>query len=142
MEEQHKFTYSPEYLTKRAFSILNSRDKKKKTFIPPEITCKDKKTYVLNFGQFCNSTNRNKESVRKYLEKEVNYQCSLNADETVLKIDTQIKAVEVKNILTNFIKQYVLCPECKSPDTSIEKKNRISYITCKKCKSEHALSNK
>jgi len=36
-----------------------------------------------------------------------------------------------------YVKDYVECPTCKSPDTKIVKENRISFLVCEAWKVVH-----
>ena len=41
-----------------------------------------------------------------------------------------------------YVKDYVECPTCKSPDTRIEKDKRISFLTCEACGAKSPLKGK
>jgi translation initiation factor 2 subunit 2 len=131
--------YSTDELVKRAYSTLSLREKKKNKFIQPEIIVKDRKTIILNFDTFCKSINRDKNLVKMYLDKETNFSSSFIGDGEQIKIDTSLKVSHVKNILTIFIKLYILCPDCKSSDTSIIRKKRTTFTECNTCKSSKIL---
>lgn len=131
------FTYSREFLVNRAYSSLSKKDKKKNKFIEPNIIIKDRKTYIINFEQFCESINRDINFVKKYIDKETTFQSSLLSDDiNQLKIDTSLKQQYLKSILTVYIKSYILCQECKSSDTKIIINNRSQFTSCNTCKSE------
>ena len=136
----YNLPYSTEFLVKRAYESLSKREKKKNKFIEPQVIGKDRKTFITNFEAFCNSINREKSFVKIYLDKETLFPSSLIGDLTQLKIDTSLKAAHVKNILTIFIKMYVLCQDCKSSDTHLVKKNRSTFISCSMCKSERVFT--
>ncbi len=133
-------SYDRDFLVKRAYDALNKREKKKNKFIEPIIVIKDRKTFITNFDAFCTSINRDKTLVKMYIDKETTFQSSLSSDLSQLKIDTSLKQSHVKNIVTIFIKMYVLCQECKSSDTHIIRKNRSSFTQCNLCKSERLFN--
>ena len=135
-----KLNYTTEFLVKRAYHMLNKRDKKKNKFVEPTIIIKDRKTFITNFDAFCTSINRDKTIVKMYIDKETNFASSLSGDLSQLKIDTSLRQSHLKTIITVFIKMYVLCQECKSSDTNIIKKNRNSFIQCNFCKSERVFN--
>lgn len=132
--------YTKEFLVKRAYDMLNKREKKKNKFVEPSIINKDRKTFITNFDAFCTSINRDKSIVKTYIDKETNFASSLSGDLSQLKIDTSLRQTHIKTIITVFIKMYVLCQECKSSDTHIIKKNRNSFTQCNFCKSERVFN--
>jgi len=132
--------YTTDELVKRAYTALSQREKKKSKFIQPDIITKDRKTLILNFDSFCKSINRDKTLVKMYLDKETNFSSSFIGDGEQLKIDTMLRVPHVKNILTIFIKLYILCPDCKSSDTSIIRKSRTNFTQCNTCKSSKVLN--
>ncbi len=132
--------YTKDFLVKRAYDMLNKREKKKNKFVEPSIINKDRKTFITNFDAFCTSINRDKSIVKTYIDKETNFASSLSGDLSQLKIDTSLRQTHIKTIITVFIKMYVLCQECKSSDTHIIKKNRNSFTQCNFCKSERVFN--
>ena len=132
--------YSSDVLVKRAYSILSQREKKKNKFIQTDIIIKDKKTFITNFDNFCQSINRDKSLVKAYLVKETNFSSSFLGDNYQVKIDNILKPPHVKNILTIFIKSFVICGDCKSSDTQLVRQKRATYTQCQTCKSEKVLN--
>ena len=133
-------SYSTDDLVKRAYSILNAREKKKIKLIPPEVIIKDRKTIITNFDNFCQSINRDRNIVKNYLDKETQFASSFFGDNYQVKIDTMLKGPLVKNILTVFIKSYVICADCKSYDTQLIRQKRATYTQCLNCKTEKVLN--
>jgi len=124
----------------RAYSQLElkNKNKKKPTFPQPNIISKDRKTYFINFSELCESLNRTPEYVKKYLETETNISTSILGDGG-LKFDVQIKPQQIKNIITTFIKNLVLCVDCRSCITTLEKDTRILYLCCSSCNSKKSI---
>ena len=133
-------SYSTDDLVKRAYSQLSNREKKKIKLIPPEVIIKDRKTIITNFDMFCQSINRDRNIVKTYLDKETNFASSFFGDTYQVKIDTMLKGPLVKNILTVFIKSYVICADCKSYDTHLIRQKRNTYTQCNTCKTEKVLN--
>ena len=138
--ENPVISYSTDDLVKRAYSQLSSREKKKIKLIPPEIIIKDRKTIITNFDNFCQSINRDRNIVKNYLDKETKFASSFFGDTYQIKIDTMLKGPYVKNILTVFIKSYVICADCKSNDTRLIRQKRATYTQCLTCKTEKVLN--
>ena len=124
----------------RAYSQLElvNKNKKKPIFPQPNIISKDRKTFFINFNELCKSINRTQEYVKKYLETETNITTSILGDGG-LKFDVQIKPQQIKNIITTFIKNLVLCVDCKSCITRLEKDTRILFMCCYNCNSKKSI---
>ena len=141
--------YTIEHLLNRAYDKLNElnkkENKKQKIFVKPDIVNHNRKSYITNFTKFCASINRDLESVRQFINKDMNTNTSLlgdnlNYDETSgLKFNAIYKSSLIMNTITNYMKEYVLCGLCKSGNTQILKIERINYISCDSCKSQKAI---
>jgi translation initiation factor 2 subunit 2 len=139
-------TYTTSELINRAYFKLKELQKTtKKTFIKPEITFHNRKTYIINFIKYCESINREPEKVKNFLEKDMGAmasivsQNSLNDEKSGLKFSSSFKNQIVMNSITNYMKEYVLCKLCKSGDTEINKIDKITYLCCNNCKSNNAI---
>lgn len=124
----------------RAYDQLEllNKNNKKPSFPPPNIISKDRKTFFINFNDLCNSINRTPEYVKKYIEKETNIATSILGDGG-LKFDVSIKIPQIKNIITNFIKELIICKDCKSCITTIEKDTRLTFMYCSNCNSKKSI---
>jgi translation initiation factor 2 subunit 2 len=135
------------YFIDRAYNKLKiiNNSNNKKIFIKPEILTHNRKTYIVNFIKYCDSINRDKEIVKKFLEKDMGALSSIISDncfdeDTIgLKFTTIFKTQIVMNSITNYMKEYVLCKLCKSGNTDIKKIEKISYICCNNCKANNAI---
>ena len=127
--------YPKDYLIDRFYEELEekSNSNKSKTSLPiPQINIMNKKTFVSNFSVICQKIKREPLEVLKYFETELSTKCSLDT-KGVLIITGIFRNDGVKNILTKFLKDFVICSECGSLDTEIIKENRIRYLNCTKC---------
>jgi translation initiation factor 2 subunit 2 len=139
-------TYTTSELINRAYFKLKELQKTtKKTFIKPEITFHNRKTYIINFIKYCESIDREPEKVKNFLEKDMGAMASivsensLNDEKSGLKFSSSFKNQIVMNSITNYMKEYVLCKLCKSGDTEINKIDKITYLCCNNCKSNNAI---
>lgn len=127
------------YLDRAYFQLeLLNKNKKKPTFSPPNIISKDRKTFFINFSEICNSIDRTQEYVKKYIETETNISTSILGDGG-LKFDVQFKPQQIKNIITTFIKELIICKDCRSCITKLEKDTRILYMCCSNCNSKKSI---
>lgn len=139
-------TYTTPNLVDRAYFKLRELQKNnKKTFVKPEITFHNRKTYITNFIKYCESINREPEKVKCFLEKDMGAfasiisENSLDDEKSRLKFSSSFKNQIVMNSITNYMKEYVLCKLCKSGDTKINKIDKITYLCCNNCKSNNSI---
>ena len=54
----------------------------------------------------------------------------------------KFKPVKIKHVISEYIKQYVICNICKSTDTILDKNKdlRSYFVSCNKCKSLYMLN--
>ena len=143
--------FTTDQLLDRAYDklqkIQKEKNKQKKSFVKPEVVNHNRKSYITNFTKFCASINRDLESVRKFINKDMNAEVSIMGDNnldnetTGLKFNMIYKSSQIMNCITNYMKEYVLCELCKSGNTEILKIDRITYISCDSCKSQKAITN-
>jgi translation initiation factor 2 beta subunit (eIF-2beta)/eIF-5 len=124
----------------RAYEQLEllNKNKKKPTFPQPNIISKDRKTFFINFNEICIAIDRTPEYVKKYLETETNISTSILGDGG-LKFDVSIKPQQIKNIITIFIKELIICKDCRSCITALEKDTRLLYLYCSNCNSKKSI---
>lgn len=97
----------------------------------PNINFENKYTYWINYTKNCEQIKRNKEHVKKYIEKELSMNISING-QGYLKIRGRHNIIKISELLKNYIKKFVQCKTCKSLDTGIIKNNqtRIDTLKC------------
>jgi translation initiation factor 2 beta subunit (eIF-2beta)/eIF-5 len=135
--------YEFDTLLDRAYEILEGKTngiKKKLVFNSPIIKLENRKTYIINFIDICKSMNRDSEEVKKYIDDELKIPSSVTEDGK-LKINAVLtsKIVNFQNLIISYAKKYILCPICKSANTSEEIVNRIKFITCNICKARNCI---
>ena len=124
----------------RAYEQLEllNKNKKKPIFPQPNIISKDRKTFFINFSELCKTIDRTQDHVKKYLETETNIPTSILGDGG-LKFDVSIKPQQIKNIITTFIKELIICKDCRTCITTLEKENRLTYMCCSNCNSKKSI---
>jgi len=120
-------------LLERAYSLLPEKGIRRERFQvkPPEIVVSGKRTFILNFKQICETINREPRIVLRYLLKELG--ASGSADEDVAVIHGMFSPRLVRNLIERFIKEYVYCPVCGSPDTLYKKERKMIQLKCMAC---------
>jgi translation initiation factor 2 subunit 2 len=97
----------------------------------PDIKYENRKTFWLNYGKNCSQINRSIEQLKKFYEKELAVETSIN-DKSNLILRGKYNFNIIANTYKKYIKNYVQCTTCKSINTEIERNssNRLDYLKC------------
>ena len=97
----------------------------------PDIKYENRKTFWYNFGKNCYQINRNVEQIKKFIEKEMAVETSIN-DKSNLILRGKYNFAMIAGAYKKYIKNYVQCSTCKSMDTEIVRNssNRLDYLKC------------
>jgi len=90
-----------------------------------------KTTIFDNFDAICNYINREKEHVMKFLLNELGTAGKLAGDRAIFQ--GRFSPDEVEHQIQRYLHEYVLCWECKKPDTHFTKMDRIWVLKCDAC---------
>jgi translation initiation factor 2 subunit 2 len=96
------------------------------------------KTIITNFKQICGYIRRDCEHLLKFLLKELAAPGSMKGDRLVLTRNISSKMINEKIAL--YIQQYVICKECKKPDTELIKDGEFHFIHCLACGAKKSVS--
>jgi len=114
----------------------NLSDEKKQTTTRFELPTVDimwegQKTFLRNFAEFPKILRRDPEKVLQYLSKEFAVPAERIGDKAMFigKRDPD----DFTRLFQIYVKDYLECPTCKSPDTKIVKENRITFLICEAC---------
>ncbi len=118
----------------RLYASLPEKTKKHERFQLPEADSfqQGNKTIVKNFTPIVKALNRDIGHATKYLAKET----ATNAiiDETGrLVLNGRFSNRQINDLIKSYINQFVICPECKRPDTNITEKQGIKMLHCEAC---------
>lgn len=98
------------------------------------------KTIISNFSQIADNIGRPIEHFLKYILKELATPGELKP--TALIIGTKISASRINEKIEQYVREFVLCPECKKPDTKLIKEDKITYLKCTACGAKHTIKIK
>ncbi|OPY27241.1 MAG: Translation initiation factor 2 subunit beta [Methanocella sp. PtaU1.Bin125] len=96
-----------------------------------------KKTTVINFGDICDSLNREQDTVAKYLLRELGTAGSRR--EGRLTLNGAFTADSVNAVIKKYVESYVMCRECHLPDTKLQKEGRRTFIRCEACGARYGV---
>ena len=105
----------------------------------PDIQLLNKKVYIKNFTQVCDSIKRDPSDVSKYFADELQVQTSIAGDGSLI-IHGMYRKHQLEGQIKKYVLNYVQCFHCKSQDTKIEKIDRIIYMFCNKCHAKTSIS--
>ena len=96
------------------------------------------KTIISNFTQIVTYLRRKPEHLEKFLEKELAAQGKQESERLILI--RKIPQRKIQERIKIYVEKYVLCKECKKPDTEIIKENQFTFIHCLACGAKHSIS--
>lgn len=140
MESDRDYTY--EELLQRVFSIMRDKnpdmvDGRGKKFImrPPQVVrVGAKKTAFANFTEIAKIMHRQPKHLLAFLFAELGTSGAIDgSNQLIMKGRFQQKHIE--NVLRRYIKEYVTCHTCRSPDTILNKETRLFFLQCMTCHS-------
>lgn len=104
---------------------------------PADVSVNGNKTAIFNFVQICSFIRRSPENVSKFLGKELASYCKIEGDRLVL--NRKLSKEKIDDKIKLYVNKFVVCQECKKPDTELMKDNGITFIHCLACGAKHSL---
>merc|ERR1739836_315815 len=136
--------YSYDELLQRVFGIMRDRnpdmvagEKRKFVMRPPQVVkVGTKKTAFVNFTEIAKMLHRQPKHLLSFLTAELGTPGAAidGNDQLILKGRFQQKHIE--NVLRRYIKEFVTCHTCRSPDTILNKETRVWFLQCMTCQSK------
>ena len=110
-----------------------STKKESRLSVPePDMIWVGNRTIVRNFGAIASALNRDPQKVLIFFAREMATAASLDEDKRAIFIGRRDRQ-SFRSLLQRYIKYYVICPVCGSPDTKLEKQRRITFLICEAC---------
>jgi len=140
MDSDRDYTY--EELLQRVFGIIRDKnpemvagEKKKFVMRPPQVVrVGTKKTAFANFSEIAKMLHRQPKHLLAFLFAELGTSGAVDgSNQLIMKGRFQQKHIE--NVLRRYIKEYVTCHTCRSPDTILNKETRLFFLQCMTCHS-------
>ena len=132
MSHQTKSDY--ESLLKRLQGRLGNTSRKEasRLEIPsPQINWQGQRTIFRNFIEFPKALRRDPEKLLLYLNKEL-ASAGYIAGERVIFLGRK-EPSSFGTLIDRYVKEYVICPVCGSPDTRTEKNKKLGFLLCEAC---------
>lgn len=99
-----------------------------------------KKTILTNFFQIASYIRRKPEHFQKFMLRELAASGQKEGDRLVLNI--KVPSAKINQKIEQYTKEFVLCKECKKPDTELIKEDRLTFIHCLACGAKHSVRSK
>ncbi|MFZ5955406.1 MAG: translation initiation factor IF-2 subunit beta [Nanoarchaeota archaeon] len=98
------------------------------------------KTIITNFIQIADCLRRPSEHLVKFLFRELATSGEIAGDRLILT--RKISSQTINEKIEKYTNQFVLCPNCKKPDTEIIEEGGQKFIRCLACGTKKAIVNK
>jgi len=123
----------------RALMSLPDAAKKTERFEMPKVDSiiQGTKTIFRNFGQIMKTVNREEKEFFKFITKELAAAAAVEDGKIVF--NGKFSQEKIQSLIETFIKEYVLCHECKRPDTKYDVHQGIRMLKCTACGALSAL---
>ncbi|MBA7595904.1 hypothetical protein ES703_02869 [subsurface metagenome] len=96
-----------------------------------------RKTILTNFYQISSHLRRKPEHFQKFMLKELAASGQKEGDRLVLNI--KVPSSKINQKIEEYVNEFVLCRECKKPDTELIRKDRINFVHCLACGAKHSV---
>ena len=95
------------------------------------------KTIFRNFMDFPKVLRRDPERVLLYLAKEFGSAAYIAGEKGIFVGKREPSAFTT--LFERYMKDYVMCPVCNSPDTKVERVKRVSFLVCEACGAKSSM---
>jgi translation initiation factor 2 subunit 2 len=96
------------------------------------------KTIITNFKQICSYMRRDPEHLLKFLLKELATPGVIRGDRLILT--RKISSSLINEKIKLYAETYVICKECKKPDTEILRQDGLSFMHCLACGAKKSIA--
>ena len=104
----------------------------------PDIMTDGKNTVIRNFQEICSVLRRDPDHVIGYLAKEFGCPGVLDLPRAVLK--SRLAKDAIAQRIREYTAKYVICSECKRPDTHLVKDGRLTLLVCEACGAQRPVT--
>ncbi|MBW2996132.1 translation initiation factor IF-2 subunit beta [Candidatus Woesearchaeota archaeon] len=95
------------------------------------------RTIINNFHQIAAVLHRKVEHLLKFVLKELAAPGELK--QSALIIGAKVPAARINEKIQKYVELFVICPECKKPDTKLVKDGDVVFLKCLACGAKHPV---
>ena len=131
-----------EKLLERAKKNLPEKAIVKERFEMPKVKghIEGNKTIITNFNQIAVTLRRDAKHMLKYLLRELATPGTIDGQR--LTLGRKINSTIINNKLQKYANEFVICKDCKRPDTQIMKEGKVTVLKCTACGAKHPIKSK
>jgi len=117
----------------RLYSKLPKTSSRKERFEAPkpQHILMGNRTFIKNFKQLCSILRRDEQHMLRIISKELATAGTVEGEQAVFQ--GRFNAALIGKIVGDYIKEFVICTVCKSPDTRIVREERFRFLICDAC---------
>lgn len=98
------------------------------------------KTVISNFSQLVSILRRDSEHFAKFLMRELAAPGQIEGDRLILT--RKLNSQRINDKIEEYAKEFVICPQCKKPDTELIKDKDFLFIHCLACGAKRSVRAK
>jgi len=101
------------------------------------------KTIITNFSQITSYLRRSPQHLAKYLSRELATSANLEGEKQErLVLQRKISSERINQKIESYVQEFVICKECKKPDTELIKQGNFTFVHCLACGAKHSVRTK
>jgi translation initiation factor 2 subunit 2 len=104
----------------------------------PDVMTDGKNTVIRNFQEIASVLRREPKHLIGYLAKEFGCPGVLDLPRGVLK--SRLTKDQIAQRIREYTAKYVICSECKRPDTHLQKEGRFTLLICEACGAQRPVT--
>lgn len=98
------------------------------------------KTIITNFSQICDVLRRKKEHLAKFLSRELAAQAIIENERIIF--NRKLNSEQINEKIKEYVDEFIICPQCKKPDTELIKQGEFVFLRCLACGAKHPVRAK
>lgn len=98
------------------------------------------KTILTNLQQISTYLRRDINHLLKFLLKELATSGAIKQGRVILQ--RKISSAKINEKIESYVKEFVVCKECKKPDTELIKDKGFTFVHCLACGAKHSVRAK
>lgn len=98
------------------------------------------KTILINLQQISAYLRRDINHLLKFLLKELATSGAIKQSRVILQ--RKISSAKINEKIEQYVKEFVVCKECKKPDTELIKDKGFTFVHCLACGAKHSVRSK
>jgi len=98
------------------------------------------KTILTNLQQIASQLRRDQNHLLKFLLRELATSGAIKQNRVILQ--RKISSKKINEKIEQYTKEFIICKECKKPDTELIKEHEFSFVHCLACGAKHSVRSK